>query len=128
MRYQISLTIPEEVEYRGVARLVLGGLAARLNLTYEHLEDLELALEGVLERGASKGDLTVTFVAEGGSIETLVGPFGPDAFRELERPVPEGLGLRRILETVSDGFQLENREGFRWVRVRKSFEARVQGE
>ena len=36
--------------YHGVARLVVGGLAARLDLSYEDLEDLQLALESVLER------------------------------------------------------------------------------
>ena len=40
----ITLSIPHAKPYHGVARLVVGGLAARLELTYEHLEDLQLAL------------------------------------------------------------------------------------
>lgn len=119
---RITLTIPKEEAYHGVARLVLSGLAARLNLTYEHLEDLELALDGVLERIPSTGDLTVTFSAQGDSIETIVGPFEPDAVVELERPSADDIGLRRILETVSDGFDVESREGSRWVHLHKTFE------
>ena len=126
MADQITLTIPKEEAYHGVARLVLSGLAARLNLTYEHLEDLELALDGVLERAPGVGELTVTFSAQGDAIDTLVGPFAPDALGELERPPADELGLRRILETVSDGFDLESREGFRWVRLHKTFESALR--
>ena len=46
----ITLSLPHAKPYHGVARLVVGGLAARLELSYEHLEDLQLALESVLER------------------------------------------------------------------------------
>ena len=42
---QISLTLPADRDYYRVAHLVLGGLAVRLNLTFEHLEDLPIALD-----------------------------------------------------------------------------------
>src|SRR5262249_55809694 len=41
---EITLTLPHEREYHRVAHLVLGGLAVRLELTIETLEDLQLAL------------------------------------------------------------------------------------
>ena len=42
--------MPRERPYYGVAHLVLGGVASRLDLTVEHLEELELALDGLLDR------------------------------------------------------------------------------
>jgi len=41
---EIALTLPADEAFSGVAHLVLGGLAVRLGLTVEILEDLELAL------------------------------------------------------------------------------------
>ena len=43
MTDEITLTIPRDRALYGVAHLVLGGLGIRLNLTIEHLEDLQLA-------------------------------------------------------------------------------------
>ena len=50
MTDEITLTIPRDRALYSVAHLVLGGLGIRLNLTIEHLEDLQLALDAVLER------------------------------------------------------------------------------
>jgi hypothetical protein len=50
MADEITLTIPRQPEFRGVASFVLGGLAARLNLTIESLEDIQLALDALLAR------------------------------------------------------------------------------
>ena len=47
---QITLTIPRDRALYSVAHLVLGGLGSRLDLTIEHLEDLQLAVDAVLER------------------------------------------------------------------------------
>ena len=47
---EITLTVPRSPGFDGVAHLVLGGLAVRLNLTVESLEDLQLALDAVFDR------------------------------------------------------------------------------
>lgn len=44
----ISMTLPADPRYATVARIVVGGLAARLNLSYESLDDLQLAVETLL--------------------------------------------------------------------------------
>jgi hypothetical protein len=56
---EITLTIPREEPFHEVAHLVLGGVAARLNLTFEHIDDLETALYAVLERASDDGEVTV---------------------------------------------------------------------
>jgi len=125
---EIRLTLPAERDFFRVAHLVLGGLAVRLNLTFESLEDLQLALDGLLEREPGDGDVTVCVSVGRGVLETLVGPFDDaDALRaELERDPGDDMTLRRLLDTVVDDVALEDREDGKWVRVTKRVE-RLEG-
>jgi len=105
---EITLTIPREEPFHEVAHLVLGGVAARLNLTFEHIDDLETALDAVLERAAEDGAVTVQLRLTDEAIVTRVGPFAADRLREeLERDSVDDVTLRRILETVVDRYELE---------------------
>lgn len=117
---EIILTIPREEPFHEVAHLVLGGVAARLNLTFEHIDDLETALDAVLERAAEEGDVTVQLRLTDGAIITRVGPFAHERLQEeLERD-PEGdVTLRRILDTVVDGYDLDD-DG--WLELTKAVE------
>jgi anti-sigma regulatory factor (Ser/Thr protein kinase) len=118
MADEITLTVPCEAEFTGVAHLVLGGLAARLDLTVEHLEDLQIALDGLFERRPGSGSVTVAVTVDDGLLRTAVGPFEASALDDLERD-DGALGLRRILETVCDTVELEERNGHRWVQLTK---------
>lgn len=120
MSDEIRLTLPRESDFYGVAHLVIGGLAVRLNLTYEELEDIELALENLLEHDEGVGEITVAVRLHDGALTALVGPFDAGAIRaELGEGAPEELGLRRILDTVADEVTLAERDGGQWVEVRK---------
>jgi hypothetical protein len=103
----ITLTIPREEPFHEVAHLVLGGVAARLNLTFESIDDLETALEAVLERTSEDGEVTVELRLDDRAIVTRVGPLGVDALREELDRDDESVGLRRILDTVLDGYELD---------------------
>ena len=117
---EITLTIPREEPFHEVAHLVLGGVAARLNLTFEHLDDLETALDAVLERASDDGEVTVRLQLTDGAIVTRVGPFAADRLRaELERDSADDVTLRRVLDTVVDGYELDG-EG--WLELRKDVE------
>ena len=117
---QITLTIPREEPFHEVAHLVLGGVAARLNLTFESIDDLETALDAVLERASENGEVTVQLVLEDGAIVARVGPFAADRLRaELERDSQDHVTLRRILDTVLDGHELD---GDGWLELRKHVE------
>jgi hypothetical protein len=117
---QITLTIPREPPFHEVAHLVLGGVAARLNLTFESIDDLETALDAVLERAAEEGEVTVQLQLEEGAIVARVGPFSSDRLRaELERDAHDAVTLRRVLDTVVDGYELD---GDGWLELRKHVE------
>jgi anti-sigma regulatory factor (Ser/Thr protein kinase) len=120
MSDEITLVIPRERDFHRVAHLVLGGLAARLDLTYESLEDLQLALDSLLERGEEDGEIVVRIRISDDAIEALVGPFQDDALRsELEHDQPGAVGLRRVLETVADRVELAPEGEGDFVRVVK---------
>jgi hypothetical protein len=117
---EITLTIPREQPFHEVAHLVLGGVAARLNLTFESIDDLETALDAVLERAAENGEVTVQLRLDDASIVTRVGPFVGDRLRaELERDSADDVTLRRVLDTVVDRYELDG-EG--WLELTKDLE------
>jgi hypothetical protein len=118
---EISLTLPADDAFRRVAHLVLGGLAVRLDLTYESLEDLELALDTLLERSPDEADVTVRVRVDGEELRTIVGPVSADVVRELGQETGDGLGIRRILETVSDRIEVADSE----VHLLKRIDARA---
>jgi|SRR5689334_5838657 len=99
---EISLTLPADDAFRRVAHLVLGGLAVRLDLTYESLEDIELALDTLLERRGDDGDVTVRVRVDGDQLRTIVGPLEPELLGELSREAGGGIDVRRILDATCD--------------------------
>jgi hypothetical protein len=123
MTDQITLTMPRERPFFGVARLVLGGLATRLDITVEHLEDLELALDGLLERRDGAEEITVSLDIADSELRAAVGPFKGNAVRaELEGELDEVLSLRRLLDAVVDGYEIGDRDDGTWIELRKRVE------
>jgi hypothetical protein len=115
---EICLTLPADDAFHGVAHLVLGGLAARLNLSFETLEDLELALDALLERPNDGREVTVRVFVEDGELRTIVGPF-TSVRAELEEGGANSLNLGRILGAVCDSLQVKDRDGSQWVELTK---------
>jgi anti-sigma regulatory factor (Ser/Thr protein kinase) len=113
---EISLTLPADDAFHRVAHLVLGGLAVRLDLTYERLEDLELAVDALLERQAEAQEVTLVVRVLDGALQTSIGPL--DSVREeLEHGREDQLDLRRILGTVCDNVEIVDRNGGQWVEL-----------
>lgn len=119
MSDEIVLTLPAEEDFRRVAHLVLGGLAVRLDLTWEHLEDIQLGLDSLLERREDEDDVTVAVRVEGGALRTKVGPFADGVLSDLDRD-SAALGLRRVLEAVADRIEVVRGEGGHWVELTKA--------
>jgi hypothetical protein len=122
----IELRIPNERPFHGVARLVVGGLAARHNLSYEALEDLQLALATILEGDEySTGDeICVELEVTEEAIAMAIGPVNGDAVRaDLQNSAEGDLGLGRLLGTLVEGAGVEAREDGDWLCLSK----RVRG-
>lgn len=118
----VTLQLPRERDFFGVAHLVLGGLAARLDLTYDVLEDMTTALDELLDRREPTDDVTMSVRVDDGVLSATVGPFGARVAEELTGS-DEGLGLRRVLEAMVDEVTVTARDGAKWVELRKTTEA-----
>jgi hypothetical protein len=114
---EIQLTLPGDEAFHRVAHLVLGGLAVRLNLTFESLEDLELALDALLERTQADDEIQLRVRVLDGELQTVVGPFA-SVRAELEQG-GDALTLSRILGAVCDSVEISDRDGSEWVELTK---------
>ncbi len=122
---EIQLTLPADEAFHRVAHLVLGGLAVRLNLTFESLEDLELALDALLERAKRDEDTVLRVQVLDGELQTIVGPFA-SVRAELEEDGADALNLSRILDAVCDSVEISDRDGSEWVELTKRID-KVEG-
>lgn len=108
MTDQISLTIPSRTPYTGVATLVLGGIGSRLDLSYERVDDLQLAVLSVLEaRGDDEVNLEVEAAKEWVSVS--VGP--------LVEGSASDQSLARVLDPLVDAVEPIRRDGREWLTL-----------
>ena len=111
----IVLTIPTSPSFRGIASLVLGGVGSRLDLPYERMDDLQLAVLSMLD--ASRGEeASVEIHAEDGRVAVSVGP--------LRAGAESDGGLALVLTRLTDGVEATPRDDDSWLTV---FVARENG-
>jgi len=113
---RITLTIPGEPRFIGIARLFVGGLAARLDLGYETMDGLQLALESVLRKAEQGQAVTLEAQVEGEGVSILVGPLGRDPLQPDERH-PDAIELERLLAALVAGSESVAREDAYWLRL-----------
>ena len=114
---EIRLVIPAEEDFRPIAHLVTGGLAMRLDVTYDDLDDVQVAIETLLALRDDSGELVVSLSADDGMLHAALGPFPPEKVHPADSE--GGLDLDRVLETVCDTHEVEEREGGAWVELTK---------
>jgi hypothetical protein len=107
----IELVTPLGRAWEPVVRLVLGGIADRLDLGFEDLDDLQLAVERLLMEASAQDSVRLSFEITDLGVRTRVGPLKARAIAEAlqgPEPQPGELTLRRILETVVDSFGIDD--------------------
>jgi hypothetical protein len=114
---EIRLVIPAEEDFRPIAHLVTGGLAMRLDVTYDDLDDLQVGIETLLALRDDAGELVVSLSADEGVLHASIGPFAPEKVHAEDSD--RGLDLRRVLETVCDTHEVEERDSGAWVELSK---------
>jgi hypothetical protein len=86
-------------------------------VTYSDLDDLQLGIEALLALRDDAGELVLALTAEDGVLRASLGPFAPDKVHEGDS---EGsLGLHRVLDTVCDTHEIEERDGAAWIQLTK---------
>jgi hypothetical protein len=113
---EIRLIIPAEEDFRPIAHLVAGGLATRLDVTYDDLDDLQVGIEALLALRDDAGELVVSLAVHAGTLHASLGPFPPEA---LSHGSDGDLDLDRVLATVCDAHEIQQRDGAAWVELTK---------
>jgi hypothetical protein len=124
MSDRIELVTPVGRAWDPVIRLVLGGIGDRLDLGFDELDDLQLAVERLLAEARFADRVTLSFEILERSVRVRIGPILTGAVAEaLQGPPakPGELTLGRILQTVVDSYGIEKVEdGHMVVRLEKA--------
>jgi hypothetical protein len=121
---RITLSVPNERPFFGVARLLVGGLGARLELPYEHLDDLQLAVESILLNGEPTGDrVSLEASIEEQLVAIWVGPLRT-ASAAAQAGQDGAINLDWLLATLVDSVESVERTGEPWLRLEKRIPTR----
>jgi hypothetical protein len=124
MSDRIELVTPVGRAWDPVIRLVLGGIGDRLDLGFDELDDLQLAVERLLAEARFEDRVTLSFEILERSVRVRIGPILTGAIADaLQGPParPGELTLGRILQTVVDSYGVEKVEdGHMVVRLEKA--------
>ncbi|MGH2715906.1 MAG: hypothetical protein ACRDM7_18870 [Thermoleophilaceae bacterium] len=118
MKERIDLEAPLSGDFYAVVRLIIGGIAERVDFAFEEIDDLQLAVERLLAEAGTIGSVQLSFEVVANGIRTRVGPLSEHKVAEALRDgdvAPGVLTLRRILQTVVDSFGVEESEDGRIV-------------
>jgi hypothetical protein len=105
---RVELELPAEHSFNAVGRLVVGGLASRLDFPVAEIEDLQLAVEALLCRPAAEATLTVSIEPSVRGLEARLGPFAAGGER--------GSVERMLLRLVEDAVVQDSGEG-EWIVI-----------
>jgi anti-sigma regulatory factor (Ser/Thr protein kinase) len=129
----VALSFPRDSRYYAVARLVVGGMAAPLQMSYDALDDLQLAISSLLDHEDlaradldGNGDLHLRLTVDADRLVAAIGSFDEGSLeRAFERSAKQGgeLGLRRLLDTIVDDVQVTNGDDGEWVTLTKRVKA-----
>ena len=110
---QIDLEAPLSGDFQAVVRLIVGGIAERVDFAFEEIDDLQLAVERLLAEAGTVGTVRLSFEVGEGSIRTRVGPLSErkvaEALKDGDR-APGELTLGRILQIVVDSYGVDEAE------------------
>lgn len=81
MQETVALELPREMSLLPVVRMVVGGMAARADLSVDEIDDVYLAVEEVLHAapGAASGRCTLRMKAFDEALRLEIGPFHASA-------------------------------------------------
>ena len=97
---RIELEAPLSGDFQAVVRLIIGGIAVRVDFAFEEIDDLQLAVERLLAETGQEGSVSLSFEIVDDGVRARIGPLSTSA-------ISDALTLRRILQTVVDSFGVE---------------------
>lgn len=134
----VALSFPRDSRYYAVARLVVGGMAAPLQMSYDALDDLQLAISSLLdheelatrgagvEAGAGIDDVHLRLEVDEHRLVAAIGSFATGSLdRAFERSAQQGgeMGLQRLLDTIVDDVRVSDESDGEWITLTKQVTA-----
>jgi hypothetical protein len=107
MTDRIELVLPAASRFEGVAQLVLGGVGTRCHLPYDVVDELQLAVAGVLP--SARDDQVVVEIAVGPAVSVTIGP--------LIDGTTSDPALLHVLERLVDRVSPVSRDGTEWLAL-----------
>ena len=107
---RIDLVAPLTGDFQPVVRLIIGGIAERVDFAFEEIDDLQLAVERLLAEAGKQDSVHLSFEVAEGRVRASVGPLSERAVAKALRDgegAPGELTLARILQTVVDSLGVE---------------------
>ena len=116
----LVLTFPNEPRFFALVRLVLSGLAAQLDLPYEQVDDLQLAVEGALAAECPPGDeVTFRIDLRKDALSIWISPIG-NRPPTHDRPAQNGdLGFDQIAAELVDTVEVVTLDQNEWLHLEK---------
>lgn len=109
MSDRITLTVPTDARLRGVATLVLGGIGSRLDLSYERMDELQLAVLSLLDAGGAD-HVTMEVDAQPAGLSVALGPLAVGSGADE--------ALTKVLDRLVDSVESGRRDGQEWLTLR----------
>ena len=106
---RVVVEFPATAGYRGVGRLVLGGLSSRLELPVDRVEELLLALESLITQELAADTVTMEAFAATSGLRARVGPFASSQIADES--------VVRVLKPLVDDVSEQDGPGGYWVEL-----------
>lgn len=129
----VALSFPRDSRYYAVARLVVGGMAAPLEMSYDALDDLQLAISSLLDHedlaldgDGAAGDVKLRLEVDEHRLVAALGSFASGSLdRAFERSAQQGgeMGLQRLLDTIVDDVSVRDGADGEWITLTKQVKA-----
>ena len=103
----VTLSVPAAPEFRGVVRLVVGGIASRCGLSFEHVDDLQMAVDALLNSQRTATEELELDASIGECLRLRVGPFDDRG----------GDSSQRVLRALVPGVQTVALGGHEWIEL-----------
>ncbi len=107
---RIDLEAPLSSDFQAVVRLIIGGIAERVDFAFEEIDDLQLAVERILAETCIVDTVQLNFEVGPRTIHTSVAPLSAAKVAqalEMNDHASGGPTLRRVLQTVVDSFDVQ---------------------
>ena len=99
----VAISFPNERRYLDVARLVFGGTAARLDMSYDDVDDVQLAIESVLNADLSLAEeIRLEARVDGTALSIWVGPLDAPSLELRLADGRHGISLQLVLDCLVD--------------------------